>query len=299
MTEENPLVRLRRWFYVKPPALRYLLAINIGVFLIALVAAAAGSPVLARTFALDPAFPDVLARPWQVLTYSFLHLPGRGLFFGLIHLAFNMFWLVWLGEEYEQLFGTGRMWVSYLGAAVAGALLTIGAFLSATDHPAFAGPVYGASAAVVGVITAVSVHFPHKRIGLLFFGMVPLRTALIVFLVLDVLFGIGGGTFFISHIGGAVFGLIYARSVMGGGNSSRPARSGGSKKWESGGFLQRVESWLAGRPKGEDRETHRVERDEELDGDAEVDRILDKISSEGYDSLTEREKRTLYEASNR
>jgi len=294
MNSETPIDRLRRWFLLKPEALRTILAINVVAFVVVLLVGMLGSGVFREQLALHPEFPKILSKPWQVFTYSILHLPDRGFFFALIHLSFNMFWLVWLGEEYEQLFGARKLWFLYGGAAICGAVLTILLYAIPPNQAAFGGPVYGASAAVVGVVTAVAMHFPLKRIGLLFIGMIPLRTALLVFLVLDVLLGLGGGSFFVSHLGGALFGVGFARLATGAHHSHSTSRSGPQGK----GLLTTLESWLGNRntEKPERQEESRVE---EGGAEDEVDRILDKISADGYEALSEEEKRTLYEASKR
>ncbi len=77
-------------------------------------------------------------------------------------------------------------------------------------------------------------------------------------------------------------------------------------------MLARLDRWLAGRKEGESAArrtsapqkaapTRRTKRAAsvatETVGPADIDRILDKINERGYDSLTDEEKRALYEAS--
>ena len=79
-------------------------------------------------------------------------------------------------------------------------------------------------------------------------------------------------------------------------------------KRESGNTLSRLESWLSSRNvKREEKprparvrplRTPLPEMAEVMPED-EVDRILDKISAEGYDALTDEEKHILYQASRR
>lgn len=313
---ESPISRIRRWFYAKPAALRTILAINVAVYAVIVLGGLfdggtqAFRSFVSNIFALSP---DVLAavlRPWQFVTYSFVHLdPG---FFGLLHIAFNLLWLVWVGQEYEELYGARQFTLIFLVSGVAGGVLTLFMHALLPNAAAFAGPVYGATAAVVGVIAAVVGRMPQKQIGLLFIGVVPLRYALLGFLVLDVLFGLRGGTFFAAHLGAAAFGYLYARAQTEGiGVGSWTSKEGSERRRSAvatetdeaeASLLGRLESWLASRDTGGSGPRKSPKRTAEpvysgrVD-QREVDRILDKISESGYESLSEEEKRILYDAS--
>ncbi|MEX0601054.1 MAG: DUF6576 domain-containing protein, partial [Rhodothermales bacterium] len=82
----------------------------------------------------------------------------------------------------------------------------------------------------------------------------------------------------------------------GGRSSGRSASTGGVmarlKQWFSAGKMPRT-----GPAKIHTLHRSRPEEEEDVDAEAEVDRILDKISERGYDALTDEEKRILYEAS--
>jgi len=92
------------WYYSKPVALRTLIAINVVVYLLWQLVFRFIDPLawfVYRYLVLHPELPDILFHPWQLVTYSFLHL-GSGLG-GFLHLLFNMLWLYWLGYDYELL----------------------------------------------------------------------------------------------------------------------------------------------------------------------------------------------------
>jgi hypothetical protein len=168
--------------------------------------------------------------------------------------------------------------------------------------------VYGASASVLGVMAAVATLHPNKSIALLFIGVLPLKYVVIGFLVFDLLINVGSGVAVTAHLGGALFGFLFARLQREGwtfGGTGSQARS--SKKGDGGGgFLGKLDAWLGNRTEKETkpkRGTRRIDSSltdvkvvSEVD-QKEVDRILDKISEKGYDSLSEEEKRILYEAS--
>ena len=296
---EGLITRIRRWFQMKPPALRRLLIVNIAVYL-AWVLVLGHIPAM-RSFvqnhlALNPDLPGILFEPWQLVTYAFLHI-GSGLN-GVLHIVFNMLWLVWLGQEYEDLYGERRMMWLYGAGAAGGGLATVLLHAVFPAIPAFGGYVHGASGAVLGVIAAVATLHPHKQIGLLFLGVWPLRMVLLVFLALDLLFGMAGGVSVSAHLGGALAGFLFARAQQGRSSVrivSAPARSSGD------GLMRRLDDWLGSRSSKESgpRKRRKVEDANvtaEID-QSEVDRILDKINEHGYESLTEEEKRMLYEAS--
>ena len=74
------------------------------------------------------------------------------------------------------------------------------------------------------------------------------------------------------------------------------------RRGESGdGILKRLDDWLGSRA-GRETASRRRQRVEDANivaeiDQGEVDRILDKINEYGYESLSEQEKRMLYEAS--
>ena len=326
--------RFQAWYRAQPRALRALLTINVVLYVVWQLALIHVEP--ARTFVLDhlalnPGLPGILFEPWQFITYNFLHLsPGLG---GFLHILFNMLWLVWIGRDYEELYGPHRLLSAYLLGGLGGGLLTVllNALLPGTAL--FGATVYGASASVLGVLTTVAVLDPEKSIGLLFIGTVRLIWVVIAFLVLDLLFLAGSNTSISAHLGGAFSGFLLARAERSGADASGWARiffrdrsrartSGTSRTRQpapKGGLLARLEGWLAGRSQHKERpkpkqnpssktrvtrlrpsRTYDAPEDAEEDGiESEVDRILDKISEEGYDALTEEEKRVLYEASRR
>ena len=296
---EGLITRIRHWFQMKPLALRRLLIANIAVYLawvLVLGHVPATRSFVQNHLALNPEMPGILFEPWQLVTYAFLHI-GSGLN-GLLHIVFNMLWFVWLGQEYEELYGERRMlWLYGVGAA-GGGLATVLLHAVFPAIPAFGGYVHGASGAVLGVIAAVATLHPHKQIGLLFLGVWPLRMVLLVFLALDLLFGMAGGVSVSAHLGGALAGFLFARAQQGESSVrivSAPARGSGD------GLLRRLDDWLGSRSRKESgsRKRRKVEDANvvaEID-QSEVDRILDKINEHGYESLTEEEKRMLYEAS--
>lgn len=323
MNEESPLDRFRRWYRLLPPALRLLMTVNtvlfVAWFFVALSRPAARFVI--EYFALTPA-PVAFFRPWQLVTYAFLHLEGG--VWGLIAFAFNMLWLYWMGRDYEETFGSHRLFGLYVLSALAGGLLAVAIGTVVPEGRLF--PVAGAMAPVFGVLCCVAALYPNRGIGLLIIGVVPLKWLAIGFLALSVLFSLGHPANLMTFVGAAGMGVLFARAqqrgtdlaawaqaffASGTGGYAAPGRSAG------GGVLARMEAWLARRKRGGEpaprraRKAARAEgpsRQEQREiraasagtaGQEDVDRILDKISERGYDALTAEEKRILFEASQR
>jgi len=306
------LSKFNLWYASQPRALRLLLTINVVAYVVWLVFLIHFRPTAEFVYlhvALNPGLPRIAFEPWQLLTYAFLHL-GTGLG-GMLHIGFNMLWMMWIGKDYEALHGPGRILGIYVYGAVSGALLTVALHAAFPDVQLFSGIVHGASGAVMALMAMVAIHHPQQRIGLMFIGVVRLIHVVIGFMVLDILFLSAGGTSVSAHLGGIAVGFVCGKIAFNGGDptrwanvffsSGRPRRRSSRSGDAQGGFLNRMEGWLAGRGKKGDGQAkiHRMQpskRKEEHDGTGEVDRILDKISEKGYDALSEREKKILLNA---
>lgn len=271
-----------------------------------------GSFVL-NHLALNPAFPGILFEPWQLITYNFLHLGGG--FGGLLHILFNMLWLFWIGKEYEEMHGSHQLFALYIIGGVGGGLMSI---LLYPIIPGFVGGmIHGASASVIGLLMAVAILYPYKQIALFLLGTIRLLYIVVGFLIIDALLALSSSGVSVSaHWGGALAGFLFARAERGGVDLTSWAhmffgtgkRSKGRKKKDKNtGFIGRIESWI----NTDEPDATRAARSESSSGSSrspkqakgsgaaaeEIDRILDKISEHGYESLSEEEKRTLYEAS--
>ncbi|MDA1029623.1 MAG: rhomboid family intramembrane serine protease [Bacteroidetes bacterium] len=302
------------WFSSQPRAVRAILSVNVVVYLLwqlVFVHFDASQSFFLRHLALNPGLSTVLFEPWQLLTYSFLHLnSGLG---GLLHILFNMMWMIWVGRDYEAIYGSGRLVGMYVMGAISGAVLTVLLHLIFPGVAVFGGVVHGASGAVLAILTMIAIHQPEQRIGLMFIGVVRLIHVVIGFLALDILFLSAGGTAISAHWGGVLAGLLGGKMILAGVNPTGWAdwifRSGRLRQMERGGrtgtgsFLHRIEHWLENRQSNSGGERGASSpkiyqmkvspHGSTSDGETNVDRILDKISTSGYESLTRREKEIL------
>lgn len=324
--------QFQSWYSRQPVALRTLIAINVVVY-VAWQFLRWVEPVngfVYNVLALNTEWPGAVLMPWQLLTYNFLHL-GAG-FGGLLHIAFNMLWLYWIGKEFERMHGSHELLALYVLGGVGGGLLSL---LFGLLMPGFFGSIiHGASGSVLGVLMAVAILYPYKKVALIFIGTVKLLYLVLGFLAIDALLSLSSsGVAVTAHWGGALAGFLCARAGQRGidvtswarfffedrsrgSRSRRSERGGRTPAQPKMGLLDRLEQWLGGTPdtdtsssgsstdvkESASRSSRRSRQTTAASGSssgntAEIDRILDKISEQGYESLTEEEKRILYEAS--
>jgi membrane associated rhomboid family serine protease len=228
--------------------------------------------------ALPSYLPKLLHRPWTPFTYMFIHA-------GIFHILFNMLWLYWMGQIFEEYLGNKRTIGLYILGGLAGALFFVASYnifpyFSHSNLVVLSTDV-GASAAIMAIIVATATLLPDYTIYLFIIGPVRLKWLALFFVVIDFLSISGlnaGGE--ISHLGGALFGFIYIKQLQRGNDMA--------------GFftnLFRKRPSLKVASKNSSRSAGVKPRQEE------VDRILDKISQLGYDSLSKQEKGILFRAS--
>jgi membrane associated rhomboid family serine protease len=295
-----------------PPVIKNLLIINGIVFIVnnlllanLVVAGIPAELIITRYFALIPLSGVDLMRnmitgeiirasfyPWQLITYQFLH--G-----GFTHILFNMLFLWMFGMEIENLWGSKKFLLYYLLCGVGGAILQLIVQLLTGAESA---PTIGASGAVFGVMVAFAMIFPNRYIYVYF--LIPVKAKyLIAFLVVIEFMSAGQPSLIahVVHIGGSLVGFLF---IMFDNNNQfsfkrifsafrKPPTFGST---DTRGFRKRIYR----EPDVEDAEFYEVKnkKDENLDvSQEEIDRILDKISQSGYQNLTDREKKILFEAS--
>lgn len=223
-------------------------------------------------------------RPWQLLTFQFMH----GSF---SHILFNMLYMWMFGTELENMWGSKKFLIFYLTCGIGAGLTQL--FLAPIFEGAV-GPTVGASGGIYGLLLAFAINFPRRPIYLYFFIPIP-AMYLIGFMILIELFSIGdlSLTAHLAHIGGAFIGLVYILMER--------QFNWSLDYWIDKTFFRKeLKYYSTKESKFKDVEFYDIEEkkksDEEI-AQEEIDRILDKISKYGYQSLTEEEKRTLFEAS--
>ncbi|HTX05386.1 MAG TPA: rhomboid family intramembrane serine protease [Steroidobacteraceae bacterium] len=194
------------------PTTRAIILINVLVWLIEKMAWVP----MAKHFALWPlATPEGLFRPWQLVTYAFLHDPTN-----ILHIFFNMFALYVFGPALESYWGARRFLAYYFVC-----LIAAGCTQLAVQYAAGSGePTIGASGAIFGILLAFAMLFP--RVRLLLYFVIPMPAWLFVagYAVLELFFGVTGREGSVAHfahlggmLGGAVMMLYWRMRPDGGG----------------------------------------------------------------------------------
>lgn len=229
---------------------------------------------------------------WSILTYTFVHLT-------LLHLFFNMLCLYWFGKIFLQYF-SGRQFVGiYIFGGICGGLAYM---LSYNYLPYFDGQtalLCGASASIMALITASALERPNMQIRLLFFGVIRLKWVAVCAVLISML-GMtssnAGGE--IAHIGGAVGGALWLLLLRKNIDLTKPIDAVIS-------FFSNMFGKLFGKkqkPRSTNRKFHYVKPDEQYnterkENNRNLDIILDKVRKSGYASLTEEEKKQLFDIS--
>lgn len=182
-------------------ALTKIIIINIVVFVLAniTVQIPGGAPIVYDYLALPSSLTALAHHPWTLFTYMFVHV-------NTMHLIFNMLWFYWLGIVFTDFMSSKRLVYTYIFGGIAGGLLFV-LFSNAIHQP---GNLIGASAGVMAVIVATAILVPDYEFNLLFFGRVKLKYLAIAAFVLSsvVDFSVNSGGK-VSHVGGAIYGIIY------------------------------------------------------------------------------------------
>ena len=149
--------------------------------------------------ALWPLGPDF--KPWQVVSYGFLH--G-----GLTHLLFNMLGLYMFGGDVERIIGPQRFAFLYVASVVCAAMAQL-AVNAVTASP---WPTVGASGGLFGVMLVFALLFPKAKIVPLI-PPIPMPAWLFVSLYagLELWMGVTGtqqGVAHFAHLGGLVGGVL-------------------------------------------------------------------------------------------
>jgi membrane associated rhomboid family serine protease len=261
------------------PWVRRLIVANLIVFL------------LQETIFLNPGLPATLgfiplaavARPWTAVTYMFVH--GN-----FLHLAFNLLALFVFGRPVEERMGSGPFLVYYLLCGLGGAALS---FLLIQVTPVTAAhPIIGASAAVYGVLLAFAWAWPDQPIYVFPLPHPIPAKWLVTFVVAlsllpAIIPGAGAGVAYLAHLGGFATGFLYLKTA----------------DWRLGRAEQQLRRAAApsvlvhpGRA-ARASEVVKPRATARTPAQTEVDRVLDKISARGIESLTPAERRFLSEMS--
>ena len=244
-------------------AIKILVSVNFGIFLLQTIARTDG--LFFPLFGLVPKLVWSEFMIWQPFTYLFFH--G-----GIWHVLINMFVLWMFGSELERLWGKEHFLKFYFVTGVGAGLVTMIFGLNSMT------PIVGASGAVYGVLLAYGLTYPNRTVYL--YGIIPIKSLWFVI-------GIGVLAFMssfdnvsqishLTHLSGMMIGYLMLK---------RPVRI--NDLWF--GIRKKTLEYKIKHEEKKLSQHQAIER--------EIDRILDKINREGFDSLTAEEHDKLYKGS--
>jgi len=251
--------------------LTQLIIINAVVFLVLNLTLHLGKVNLALYTSVHSDPIDFLTHIWGLITFMFSHID-------LPHVFYNMLWLFFMGQLFNVIIGSHRLLYVYIFGGISGALLF---FITSLFVPELGGYLIGASASVMAIAVALGFYAPNALVNVFLFGEIRLKwvvaVAFVLFSLIDFSINTGGK---ISHVGGAIFGMIYGIQLK--------------NRVDIGSWFERLF-----KKKSKLKVVHKARMtDEDYNYNRNVqektlDELLDKINKSGYDSLSQKEKETL------
>jgi len=313
----SPVVTSESEPFRPTPAVQALIAINLVVML---AQTAVGYPDMRAWLGFDTA--TFSTRWWTPITYMFVHA-------GLAPLLFNAYVLYLFGPRVEHQWSTSESSESRAtrGSAArrfAGFFILCGLGGVAFELVFFrSGSLAGASAAVFGVMTAYAMQWPDDEVMFLFVFPVRARALVVGLLTFDIVMGVAGanGTSgvtgtniaYFAHLGGVLAAYAYMRMAASSPNmdqvrqrvanipeADEPPRAiprnppRRERADEVDDIVAKSKAMIAKRVVAASPSPRRTEARAD-----ELDRVLDKISQQGIESLTSDERQVLEEMSKR
>lgn len=233
-----------------------------------------------------------ITRPWVLLSHMIAQ-------YSLWQLLGNMLFLWAFGFLLQDLVGNKHIVPLYIYGGLAGAVLFIA---SANLLPRFAAEInsfsyIGASACVMAIAIAATVTAPDYRVFPMINGGIPLWVITLIYVIIDFA-GLASSAFphHLAHLGGAALGYVYIKQTQNGKNP--------------GEWMHRLYNWFNHLFEPKEKPVKKTIKKEVFYNtkgqqpfskkpnvtQQRVDDILDKISQQGYQSLTQEEKDILKKA---
>ena len=250
------------------PIHKYIILINVLVFLIPLIINTILYLLNIKTlsffnfFDLHPQINYLLKNIWTIMTYAFIHND-------IYHIFWNMFILYFASEYFLNFFDEKKYIKTYFYGILFGGLFFV---LSYNLFPVFKNDfttLIGSSAAVYSVLIFICSYFPNNKVNLILFN-IELKYIGVIYILLSLVqipVENPGGN--IAHLGGALWGYLYAMSVY-----------NNSFNIDLKEIINKLK--FSNLNKSENQKM--------------IDSILDKISESGYESLTKKEKELLFKS---
>lgn len=228
-------------------------------------------------------FEALLIRPWTIITSIFFHEK-------FWHILFNMIMLSVVGGIFRQYLKEKHLLITYIIGGIVGNLAYI---LSYNFFPVFDIAVsqsiaMGASGGIMAILAAITVYRPNHKLNLLFIGPVKLIWITIFFFIIDFISipnGNAGGH--IAHMGGALYGALSVLFYVKFGFKFPNFKKSEKKKVK---YATATNYSYHEKPLSDEEYNAR-----KVQNQKRIDIILDKISQNGYESLSKEEKEFLFQ----
>ncbi|MCL1934449.1 MAG: rhomboid family intramembrane serine protease [Candidatus Azobacteroides sp.] len=225
---------------------------------------------------------------YQLITYQFTHTE-------FFHLFFNMFALYMFGRVLESYWGPSRFFTYYMVTGIGAGLIQLAVCYFQDIYSV----TIGASGAVFGILLAFGMIFPNAPLMIIPIPF-PIKAKYLVigYGLLELSMGIadrsGDNVAHFAHLGGMLFGIIlilYWRKNNGNFRSGNSGNRSWTKKIKDF-FNKKPKMTVHKRPENDwDYNARKAEESKK------IDHILEKIKYSGYNSLSEEEKKKLFDAS--
>ena len=234
-----------------PAGLKWLLIVNIGIFLLNYILQASRVDFFSD-LALVPAQVVQTFAIWQLVTYMFLH--------GSIgHILWNMLGLWMFGIEIERMWGTTKFLRFYFIAGIsAGVTVVLGAYLFGGVNT----PTIGSSGAIYAILVAYAILFPDRTI--LFGFLIPMKSKYFVMIIGAIVFlqsytatmsGQASGVSTVAHLGGLLAGYLMLRGRRLRAQVRQPAVSA-YQSWKLRRAKKKFQVYLRKQDGNRDRRVH-------------------------------------------
>jgi len=242
-------------------AIKMLIIINTVMFILRTI-----FPQITTVFGLTSS--RVLPLIWQPITYMFMH--GD-----LFHVLINMVVLWMFGTELETLWGRKPFLKFYFITGVGSGLVWL---LFNLGNPYAV--LIGASGAIYGILLAYGLMFPNRTIYLYF--LIPIKVKWFVLILGGLAFFSswqpGGNISHMTHLSGMIIGYIYLNK---------------DSRWKQIRLgLRQLYVNISGARK-------KARNEKDVHFQVQIDQILEKISKDGYHSLSKEDQEMLYSASSK
>ncbi len=265
------------------PVVKYLLIANVAIFFL--------QQILPNVLEQWGAYNTQLAvnqfQVWRFVTYMFLHS-------GFTHILFNMLGVWIFGTQIEALWGQRTFLLYYFMCGLGGSILYgIFALLGIGG-----GWMLGASGALMGLLLAYGMTFPNNLVFVM--GFIPVKAKYLVvgYGLMDLLsIPKGDGVAHLAHLGGILAGFIFIQITIPGLSGQMFKGSSLSSMWKRAQAKRRIK--VVPPQETSSGETEHPGFHSGPNGSTDqkrIDVILDKISREGLQSLSDEEQELLRRA---